>query len=255
MTTGNAGFRKFPAIEAIEAMGDLRFVEQHRHCGVSRASDIMSGPTKGSRRDDYHLARPGNKNGLAALTNEQHQKLCYWMLRTKLTYPDIVDMIKEDWGFSVTIMMLSDYYRDNVAQYLITQRQRNIDVVTEVNSDLAKNPAEFVPASLDSLKRMAWRLANDPSPDPKAIKIVFELVLRFGEQEIKRQSIAVKLRKLYMLERKAAAAEDAARNTKISDSEFADKMRTIFKVNALPQGSKNGHTQTEETSERNAVTT
>jgi hypothetical protein len=215
----------------------------------------MTVSPKRSRRDTHWLGRPGKKGVLTSITSEQHQQLCYWLLRTKLTYPDIADRIKKEWGLEVNNMALSNYYRTNIASYLISQRQRNIDVVTKVNSDLAKNPAEFVPASLDSLKRMAWMLSNDPSPDPKAIKIVFELILRFGEQDLRRNALAVKLRKIYLLERKAAAAEDAARDTKLSDSDFADRMRRIFKQNALPNGTQNGHTEKEEASDRNGIST
>jgi hypothetical protein len=215
----------------------------------------MTVPPKKTRRDSYRFTRPSLKGALTTITDEQHQQLCYWLLRTKLTYPDIIERIREEWKVKITANMLSGYYRTHIASYLIAQRQRNIDVVLKVNSDLAKNPAEFVPASVDSLKRMAFMLANDPSPDPKAIKIVFELILRFNEQDLRRNALAVKLRKIYLLERKAAAAEDAARNTTLSDSDFADRMRKIFKQNALPNGTQNGHAEKEKASDRdNAIT-
>lgn len=147
-----------------------------------------------------------------------------------MTYPQILAKIKEEFGFEVSIHLLSRYFLKNIAQYLITRRQRNVDIALQVKGAM-DNTDEFVPLTFDNIKRIAWNLSNDPNTDPKTMKVYCELLLRAEDNAIKRETLSVKTRRLDLLEKRLKAAEEAAADSKLTDTQFADRIRGIFKRN------------------------
>jgi hypothetical protein len=202
-------------------------------------------PNRGGRPARVQLLRPRPESKLGHLNAEQHLQLCQWLLQPGLSLKDITVLVKKEFGIDVKAKALSNFYRTHVAAHLIVQRQQHIDVVCKVNDDLKKNPVEFVPATLDALKRLAWRLSNSDYPDAKILKIIYELVLRSEEQEIKKYSIRVKARRMDLLEKKQKQAEAAAQDSRLSDTEFADRMRQIFRRHESSNNGTNGKIPTQ----------
>lgn len=194
--------------------------------------------------------RPNSGSKLGFLTDPQREQLCRWLLKPGMPYPKIIELIKQEFGITTTTAALSLYYKKYIAVHLIAQRQQTVDVICKVDDDIQRNPLALVPATLDALKRTAWRLANDETTDPKTLKIFYELVLRSEEQQIRRETNAVKSRRMDLMEHKAKQAERAAADTKLTDSQFAERMRNIFKRNAaISNRSQNGAVTADEKQE------
>lgn len=157
-----------------------------------------------------------------------------------MTYPQIIKKIKDEFGIEISQHCLSRYFLKNVAQYLITRRQRNVDIALQVKGSMDNISDEFVPLTLDNIKRLAWNLSNDPNSDPKMLKIYYELILRAEDNALKKASIEVKARRIAIMESKQKALEDAATDTKLTDSQFAERIRSIFKRDEATHTNGNG---------------
>jgi hypothetical protein len=226
-------------------MDDLRFTEQLSHC------ESVVG-TRSKFKVDRH--RPDPKNKLGYLSDDQHLQLVRWLLKSGFSYAKILCLIKEKFGISCGVTCLSRYFLKNVAQYMITRRQRNVDIALQVKGASKLNNDEFVPLTLDNIKRMVWEMSNDPHADPRHIKIYYELLLRAEDNAIKRETLSVKMRRLDILEKRLKAAEEAASDLKLGDKEFADRIRGIFKRDEISH--TNGQSKTQDTRvHTNGITT
>lgn len=184
--------------------------------------------------------RPAPTNRLAFITDDQHLQLTRWLITSGMTYDQIVKEIKREFGLDVTPKCISRYFLKNVAQYLITRRQRNVDLALQVKGAQPVGEDEFVPLTLDNIKRLAWNLSNDPNSDPKTIKIYYELILRAEDNALKKASIEVKSRRIAIMEAKQKALDDVAQDSKLTDSEFAERIRNIFRRDEISHTNGNG---------------
>ena len=185
--------------------------------------------------------KPRMDHKLGFLSDEQHLKLVQWMLTYRLPYYEIVQRVKDEFGIQITTKTLCNYYKQEVAAYLIERRNYNVAVALKVKDAVRRKPGEFYPATIDALQQMAFKLASDENSDPRQLHLIFDLVMRSNEQEIRRKSIELKLRRLQLLEKKAAVVEATVRDTHLSDSELAERMRGIFQLDKqTPNGTKNG---------------
>ena len=192
------------------------------------------------------LIRPKHTNKLGFLNSEQHKQLCQWLLSPNLPYQEIVPLIEKEFGIQTSAHAIKKFYRQNVSRYLISERRRTLTLATRVSKEVHRKPSQFNPATLDSLEQLAFKLSNEPEADVKKVQVIYELVLRAKEQELRRQESELKARRLDFLEQKAQDAEDALANSRLSDSEFVERMRHIFKRDE-PNGTGNGHARIERT--------
>lgn len=184
--------------------------------------------------------RPAPSNKLAFITDDQHLQLTRWLIVSGLTYEQIQKKIQQEFGFHVTPYSISRYFLKNVAQYLITRRQRNVDLALQVKGAQPVGEDEFVPLTLDNIKRLAWNLSNDPNCDAKTLKVYYELILRAEDNALKKASIEVKARRISIMESKQKALEDAATDTKLTDAEFSERIRKIFRRDEVTHTNGNG---------------
>jgi len=188
------------------------------------------------------LIRPKPTNKLGFLSSEQHKELCKWLLTPNLPYFEIVTLIEKHFGIETSVHSLQRFYRKYVSQYLISERRRNLGVATRLSKEVRQKPSQFNPATVDSLEQLAFKLSNEPDADVKKVQVIYELVLRAKEQELRRHESELKARRLDFLEQKAQDAEDALANSRLSETEFVERMREIFKPDEPnTNGTRNGH--------------
>jgi hypothetical protein len=191
-------------------------------------------------RTTVTILRPSPQSKLAHLNDEQHVQLCRWLLVSGLPLHKIADNVQKEFGFHTNAHALSQYFQRYCAQYIITRRQRNVDLALGVAGAMQDNPAEFVPLALDNLKRLVWNLTEDPNSNPKTIKVFYELILRSEENEIRREQLEVKSRRVRLLEKKQKMAEEALTDSTLNDAQFADRIRKIFKRDEQISNKANG---------------
>jgi hypothetical protein len=71
-----------------------------------------------------------------------------------------------------------------------------------------KMPGKFDEATLDAIRQAAFNLAIHPGANPGDVKQLFTLLLKARDQELKTKDVEIKMRRLEMLEKNAAAVKE-----------------------------------------------
>lgn len=101
----------------------------------------------------------------------------------------------------------------------------------EIGDDARNRPGQFDEATIDLLEQKALELAIAPNADPKNVKALYSLVLKARDQELAVQATKLEERRIALLEKKAAQAEQAEKaltESGLSAEEREKRMRQIF---------------------------
>lgn len=110
----------------------------------------------------------------------------------------------------------------------IARRRAAASGANEVAEEAQKSPAEFDRATLDMIRQLAFELADVDAPDVGGVKTLVGLLLKHGDQEIKREQVEVSKRKLAILEQQQSRAKETLSDAALSPEQRQQKMREIF---------------------------
>lgn len=171
------------------------------------------------------MRKPRSDSKLDALDLDQQRQLCEWLLTPGLSYEVIKKQVFELFNVSTNSASLSAFYQSYCGAYLIQRRQAAVGIAAEVADAAKAAPGMWDAATVESLQVKAFELASNPTVDPKAVNQIFALVLKARDQDLKRQDIEIKLRRLELLEREAKTTlTDPAQ----SSAEKEARMKEIF---------------------------
>lgn len=170
-------------------------------------------------------ARKANGNSkLESLTPEKHAELVQGLL-CGWTYDQAADWLKVECGLSVSLSAWTPFYRRNV-QPVLQERKKFAALSASTLAKMAKETDAFDAAAIAELKEYAYRLIRDPNTDPETSR-------KWMETLIKAQAGQRDLRKLAILEAKAAQADEAAgvaNNTKLTPEQKDAELKRIFRM-------------------------
>lgn len=157
------------------------------------------------------------------LPEEQKAQVIDWLL-AGLPYHKVRELIREQFAVATSIGALSGFYQREAVPVLLARRRRAAGVADEIAAEARKAPGAFDEATIDALRQKVFELALAPGADAREIKALFSLVLKARDQDLEARRVA-------LLEKKAAQADEAAKvtaDTALSPEEKARKYREIF---------------------------
>jgi len=165
---------------------------------------------------------------LEHLTYQQRQTLNDWLLNQPLRLEDIKERIFDEFGIKTSIASISKYYRRYCYQELVRRREavKEADVY---NEEIEKHSGEFFKPTMDALAAKTCREARKENATAKELKLYVDLVTKYQELKLKEVKVDIMLRRLRLLEKKAAALEKSMQKSRVSDEEFLEKMRVVFR--------------------------
>jgi hypothetical protein len=168
---------------------------------------------------------------LASLSEERKAELHQW-LNSTLTYRQISQRIKAEWNIQVWPQQLSRYYARFVGDEVIEERQKSVGVVSLVNDDIDKNPADYAKAILDLLGDKTFDAIGDPRTHPKIVSNWIHIFnnLRASEKnlELRERDLKAKERELDLKEKKFEEAQRTVADPKLSAAQIGERCRQIF---------------------------
>jgi hypothetical protein len=190
-----------------------------------------TGPPSKTRAPKLEL-RP--KGVLACLSDERKALLHEWLNQRepRLTFFQICERIRAEWGLQVWTTSLSRYYARYVADEVIEERQKSVGVVALVNEDIDKSPADYAKAILDALGDKTFDAISNPGTHSKIVANWVHIFnnLRASEKnlELRERDLAAKERELSLKEKKFEEAQRTIADPKLSSAEIGARCRQIF---------------------------
>lgn len=180
--------------------------------------------------------KPRSDSRLDGLHEDDRMRLLEWfttpgmslvLIREQLAKP--ID--KGGLEVETSTAALSNWWSKHGPEYLIMRRRQARSLAEDLADEASKSPAKFEVATIDALKQQAFTMAQQPGVSPKDIKALFSLVLKVRDQDAKKEELALATRRLALLERKAALADEAqgiASDGKLSAQEKEARIKAVF---------------------------
>ena len=99
---------------------------------------------------------------------------------------------------------------------------------------------QFYLAGMNAIAERFWQLARNKGSDPQEIRTYADLLHDHFEQKIKVEKNSIALRHLTLLEAKSKALQELAKDTTLTDTQYAGRIRAIFGYEK-PVTNGNGH--------------
>jgi hypothetical protein len=152
------------------------------------------------------------------------------MLNTPITYLAIMIKLREEHNFKTTEKQLSQFYRRYCLPELMRRRAEAAHIAAMRSEKADKEPADFCKATLDVLWEKAFVEAQRGESQVKDLKIYVELLARINGQLLDERKVQMMQRRLEVIEkRQAVLEENAKRKSRVPDSRFLEKVRTVLK--------------------------
>jgi hypothetical protein len=145
--------------------------------------------------------------------------LCGW------SYAQAMDWLEVECGVSVSVSAFTPFYVRHV-EPVLRERKQFAALSAQTLAKMAAETEAFDAAAIGELKEYAYRLIRDPNSDPEEAR-------KWMETLIKAQAGQRDLRKLAILEAKAAQADAAAgvaNNTKLTPEQKDAELKRIFRM-------------------------
>jgi hypothetical protein len=160
---------------------------------------------------------------LLNLPEAQQAQLAEWLLGG-MPYHQARELIAKEFGVEVkTLRAFPGFWREVCVPALLRRRSMAVETSEEIAQAAAAHPGQFDAATIDALKQKAFELSTSPQADPRDVKSLFMLVLKSRDQDLNE-------RKITLLERKAAQADQAADVVKseLTAEEKQARLKSIF---------------------------
>ena len=165
---------------------------------------------------------------LLNLPEEQQAQLADWLLGG-MPYYEAQKQVRDQFGVTVkSLKSFTGFWEHVCAGQMVRRRNQACSMAHEIAAEAEKRPALFDQATIDALKQKAFELSISPQAKPKEVKALFMLVLKARDQDLTERKVA-------LLEKKAAQADQAANavgDQKLSPEEKERRLKQIFGIPA-----------------------
>jgi len=154
-------------------------------------------------------------------------QLADWML-DGMPYHIAQPQVEKEFGVKAGKDSFGTFWQEVCVPLLLVRRRQSAETADAVATEASKQPGRFDQATIDALKQKAFDLSIAPHADPKDVKSLMMLVLKSRDQDIRQSDVALKLRRLELLERQTGDAQQTISDPKLSPEEKQQRMRQIF---------------------------
>ena len=137
----------------------------------------------------------------------QQAMLADWLL-DGMPYHVAQAQVEKEFSVRAGSAAFATFWQEVCVPALLTRRSRAMGTAEAVAEEAGNQPGRFDQATIDQLKQKAFELSISPHSDPKDVKALMMLVLKSRDQDIKQSDVAIKLRRLDLLEKQAAEAKE-----------------------------------------------
>lgn len=134
------------------------------------------------------MRKPRSDSKLLNLPEEQQAQLVEWLLGG-IALHHARDLVSKEFGVSVSLSALSQFYQAAVAPHLLRRRDRAVATANEVAEAAQSTPGRFDAATIDALKQRAFEMAIAPMTKPADVKAFFMLLQKNRDQELKAETL------------------------------------------------------------------
>jgi hypothetical protein len=149
------------------------------------------------------MKKPRADNKIFALKESQRAQLDDWFRDENVTYAEAKKRLKTKFKVAVSERALGDYWKQHFARPRFLQA---VELAKVINLPSDK----FDPVIAKSLRQKIFELSLDKETDIEALKLLVSALSDLEKIRIKQQEMSLAERKVVLLEKKAAQAEEAA---------------------------------------------
>jgi hypothetical protein len=187
----------------------------------------------------FKRLKPHTTATLEYIPEETRKKLIDWLVNQPLNYKQVCDKLREECGVIVCREALGRFYRKWVWPLIVERRAHLVDISDEYKKEIKNKPGSFYCATLDALAQRGMRIAMDEDTTPREMKLIIDSLIRLREQSLKEQKLEIYMKQIKLAAKRLKAAEDLAKESKLTKEELVDKFRRIF------HGDQNSPTNTQ----------
>jgi len=153
--------------------------------------------------------------------------LADWLLGG-MPYYEAQKQVKDQFGVELrSLKSFSQFYQEVCAPRLLTRRAQARTVADSIAEEAERQPGRFDQATIDALKQKAFELSISPQAHPRDVKALFMLVLKARDQDLTERKVAI-------LERKAAQADQASAAIGDGALTMAEKEQRLKQIFGIP---------------------
>lgn len=175
-------------------------------------------------------SKPRSDSKLAALNPTQKAQLRTWLVDENKSYAEVRDLLKDDFNLSVSIGTLARFYATDCFALRSSEAK---DFAEQVAAELKQGGESFDEATLALVKQKAFERAYARNGNIEELATLAKILGDSAKLELKKRDQALAERRIALLEKKAALADQAQSITadaELSDEEKAAKMRQLFGI-------------------------
>lgn len=162
------------------------------------------------------------------LPEQQQAQLADWLLGG-MPYYAAQKQVQDQFGVEVkSLKSFSRFWQEVRAPALASRRRLARETADSLADEARARPGQFDAATIDALKQKAFELSISPQAHPRDVKALFMLVLKARDQDLTERKVAI-------LERRAAQADQAAQavgDGQLSPEEKERRLKQIFGIPA-----------------------
>ena len=174
--------------------------------------------------------KPRSDSVLDGLPPERREQLVRWLVDENLKYPEAVTRVWEKFGVKTSVNALQRFYARKCFALRADQAREFADLVV----DQAKaDPARFDQATLALVKQKAFERVYSRDGNISELATLAGILGDSAKLELKRQELAIADRRVALLEKKAALADQAqgvVNDSTMTEEQKAARLREIFRM-------------------------
>ena len=160
------------------------------------------------------------------MSDGQQAQLADWLLGG-MPYHIAQPQVEQEFGVKAGKDSFATFWQEVCVPLLLTRRRQAVETADAVASEASNQPGRFDQATIDALKQKAFELSISPHSEPKDVKALMMLVLKARDQDIKQSDMALKVRRLELLEKQAADVKEKLTAVKTGGGLSPEALRQI----------------------------
>jgi hypothetical protein len=176
------------------------------------------------------MRKPRSDSVLDSLPPERREQLVRWLVEENLKYPEAVTRVWEKFGVKTSVSALQKFYARRCFALRADQAKDFADLVV---AEAKSNPAQFDEATLALVKQKAFERVYARDGNLNELAILAGILGDSAKLELKRQELQLADRRVALLEKKAALADQAqgvVNDSTITEEQKAARLREIFRM-------------------------
>lgn len=169
--------------------------------------------------------KPRSDSKLNSLPLEQKELLVDWLVEENLSYKDAVERVEDEFGVSTSTGAMSTFYSTACWQVKIERSRELADSLGD-----AGETDEFEAQAMKAVRQKFFELSLGSQVNLKDLKALAKIIGDSKALQIRVKDLEIKERRIELLEKKAAMADQAEgiMGSQLTEEEKAQRMRQLF---------------------------